>query len=77
MGYSWGRPYFTNVYTVRQGPGWADYRMSALVESTFYDLETDQPVWRIVTETKDTEHADTADDIARQIASEMRSAGLN
>ena len=77
MGYSWGRPYFTNVYTVRQGPGWADYRMSALVESTFYDLETDQPVWRIVTETKDTEHADAADDIARQIASEMRSAGLN
>ncbi|MFC1796654.1 hypothetical protein ACFL1V_06115 [Pseudomonadota bacterium] len=77
MGYSWGRPYFTNVYTVRQGPGWADYSMSALVESTFYDLETDQPVWRIVTETKDTEHADTADDIARQIASEMRSAGLN
>jgi len=77
MGYSWGRPYFTNVYTVRQGPGWADYRMSVLVESSFYDLETEEPVWRIVTETKDTEHADTADDIARQIASEMRSAGLN
>ena len=77
MSYGWGRPYFTNVYTIRQGPGWADYRMSALVESSFYDLETEQPVWRIVTETKDTEHADTADDVARQIASEMRSAGLN
>ncbi len=77
MSYGWGRPYFTNVYTVRQGPGWADYRMSALVESSFYDLETEQPVWRIVTETKDTEHADAADDIARKIASEMRSAGLN
>lgn len=77
MAYSWGRPYFTNVYTVRQGPGWADFRMSALVESSFYDLETEQPVWRIVTETKDTEYADTADDVARAIASEMRSAGLN
>ena len=77
MSYGWGRPYFTNVYTIRQGPGWADYRMSALVESSFYDLETEEPVWRIVTETKDTEHADTADDVARQIASEMRSAGLN
>jgi len=77
MSYGWGRPYFTNVYTVRQGPGWADYRMSALVESSYYDLETEQPVWRIVTETKDTEHADAADDIARKIASEMRSAGLN
>ena len=77
MAYSWGRPYFTNVYTVRQGPGWADFRMSALVESSFYDLETEQPVWRIVTETKDTEYADTADDVARAVASEMRSAGLN
>ena len=77
VGYGWGRPYFTNVYTVRQGPGWADYQMSALVESSFYDMETEQPVWRIVTETKDTEHADAADDIARIIASEMRSAGLN
>ena len=77
MVYNWGRPYFTNVYTVRQGPGWADYRMSAYVESSFYDLETEKPVWRIVTETKDTEHADTADDVARKIASQMRSAGLN
>ena len=77
MVYNWGRPYFTNVYTVRQGPGWADYRMSAYVESSYYDLETEKPVWRIVTETKDTEHADTADDVARKVASEMRSAGLN
>ena len=77
MVYNWGRPYFTNVYTVRQGPGWADYRMSAYVESSFYDLETEKPVWRIVTETKDTEHADTADDVARKVASEMGSAGLN
>lgn len=79
-GGGWGRPYmtgFTEVYTIRQGPGWADYRMSALVESSYYDLETEKPVWRIVTETKDTEHSDAASDIAGKIASEMRSSGLN
>lgn len=78
--YSWGRPYFTgftDVYTVRQGPGWADYRETMYVESSFYDLETELPVWRIVTLTKDLEHADAASDIARKMASEMRSAGLN
>jgi len=80
MGYSWGRPYFTgmtNVYTVRQGPGWADYKTTAYVESTYYDLETEDPVWRIVTFTKDVEHTDGARDIANKVASEMRSAGLN
>jgi hypothetical protein len=80
MGYSWGRPYFTgftDVYTVRQGPGWADYKTSAYVESSYYDIETQEPVWRIVTETKDTEYADTAVDVAKKIASQMKSAGLN
>jgi hypothetical protein len=77
VGYSWGRPYFTNVYTIRKGPGWADYKMSAFVESSYYDIETEEPIWRIVTETKDTEHADTAMDIAKAIASQMKSAGLN
>ena len=79
-GYGWGRPYFTgfsDVYVVRQGPGWADFQTTALVESTYFDLETEQPVWRIVTETKDTEYSDTARDVAGHVASEMRSAGLN
>lgn len=80
MAYSWGRPYFTgmtNVYTVRQGPGWADVRNTAYVESSYYDLETEEPIWRIVTLTKDTEHTDGARDIAQKIASEMRSSRLN
>ncbi len=78
--YSWGRPYFTgytDVYTIRQGPGYADFKTSALVESSYYDIETEQPIWRIVTETKDTEHTDTAVDIAKKIASQMSAAGLN
>lgn len=80
MGYSWGRPYFTgftDVYTVRKGPGWSDFRTYAFVESSYYDMETEIPVWRIVTETKDTEHSDAAREIGKKIASEMRSAGLN
>ena len=77
VGYSWARPYFTDVYVINQGAGYSDFRMTAYVESSYYDLETQQPVWRIVTYTKDVEHTDAADDIAHQIASEMRSAGLN
>lgn len=79
MTYSWGRPYFTgftDVYTVRQGPGWADFSTSAYVESSYYDMDTEEPIWRIVTRTKDTEHADAASDIAHEIARQMRSAGL-
>jgi hypothetical protein len=77
--YSWGRPYFTgysDVYTVRQGPGYADFRTTAYVESSYYDLDTEQPMWRIVTYTKDVEHTDAARDIAKKMASEMRSVVL-
>jgi hypothetical protein len=76
-GYSWGQPYFVDVYTVRKGPGYADFQTFAFVESSYYDMETKMPVWRIVTETKDTEHSDAAKEIGGKIASEMRSAGLN
>lgn len=75
-GYAWGTPYFTNVYTVQQGPGYSDFERSALVESSYYDLKTEQPIWRIVTETKDTEHSDAAVEIAKKIKSQMRSSGL-
>ena len=79
MASSWGRPYFTGfteVYTVRQGPGWADFRTNAYVESSYYDMDTEEPIWRIVTFTKDVEHTDGVRDIAQQIASQMRSSGL-
>ena len=78
--YNWGYPYFTgftDVYTVRQGSGYADVRQTAYVESSFYDMETGEPVWRIVTYTKDMEHTDAVRDIGKQVASEMRKAGLN
>ena len=75
-GYAWGTPYFTNVYSVQQGPGYTDFQSDAIVESSYYDLKTRQPYWRLVTETKDTEHSDAAKEIAKKIKSQMRSSGL-
>ncbi len=75
-GYAWGSPYFTNVYSVQQGVGYSDFERSAIVESSYYDLKSRQPVWRIVTETKDTEHSDAARQIAKKIKSQMSSSGL-
>jgi hypothetical protein len=75
-GYNWGQPYFTDVYSVQQGPAITDFSQSALVESSYYDLETQEPIWRLVTETKDLEHSDAAIAIAKKINSEMKKAGL-
>lgn len=75
-GYNWGRPYFTDVYSVQQGPTISNFSQSALVESSYYDLETQEPVWRIVTVTKDVEHSDAAVAIAKKIKSQMGKAGL-
>lgn len=76
LGYSWSRPYFTDVYTIRKGPGWADFQTIAYVETSYYDMDTEKPGWRIVTKTKDLEHSDAAVDIGKKVASEMRSTGL-
>lgn len=77
IGYNWARPYFVDVYTIHQGPDIVNFQMNAYVESSYYDLETKKPVWRIVTEVKDVEHTDAARDVAKKIASEMKSARLD
>lgn len=76
-GYSWVTPYFVDVHAVRQGADIVSFEQTVFVESSYYDMETERPVWRIVTSTRDLEHTDAARDIAGKIASEMRSAGLN
>jgi len=75
-GYNWGQPYFTDVYSVQKGPGYADFSQSALVESSYYDLTAQVPVWRIVTETTDLEHSDAAIAIAKKINTAMKKSGL-
>lgn len=76
-GYSWTTPYFVDVYTVRQGADIISTTQTVFVESSYFDMQSKLPVWRIVTKTQDIEHTDAATDIAGKIASEMRSAGLN
>ncbi|HLF29742.1 MAG TPA: hypothetical protein VI566_01790 [Xanthomonadales bacterium] len=75
-GYSWGTPYFTDVYVVHKGEGYSDFTRSATVESSYYDLKSKQPVWRLVTLTKDLEHSDAAKQIGKKIASQMKASGL-
>lgn len=79
VAYNWAYPYFTgftDVYTVIQGPGYTEFQTTAYVETSYYDLVTEKPAWRLVTYSKDVEHSDTASSVAKEAAREMRSAGL-
>ena len=77
MGYGWASPYFVDVYEVTRGEDIHDFTIITYVESSYHDLENEQAVWRIITETKDIEHTDTAAAVAGKIAHEMSSSGLN
>ena len=77
LGYSWASPHFVSVYEIRRGDEIAAFKTSAYVESSYHDLRNGNAVWRIITQTKDTEHADTAESVARHIASQMSKFGLN
>lgn len=79
MGYSyygWGQPYFVDVYSIHKAEDIHDFTLTTYVETSYYDLENGQSVWRMVTQTKDVEHTDAARDIAVKIASQMSAAGL-
>ena len=78
MGYgysNWGQPYFVDVYSVQKGEGYSEFVRTAWVETSFYDLESRQAIWRIVTETKDVEHSDATKGIGKRIATQMRKSG--
>lgn len=77
VGYGWGAPYTVSVYSIHRGEDIHDFTLITYVESSYHDLETQQAVWRIITETKDVEHTDTAAAVAGKIAHQMSSAGLN
>ena len=77
LGYSWAAPHFVSVYEIRRGDEIAAFKTSAYVESSYHDLRNGNAVWRIITQTKDTEHTDTAEAVARHIASQMSKFGLN
>jgi hypothetical protein len=78
MGYgysNWGQPWFVDVYSVQKGEGYSDYTRTAWVETSYYDLESREAVWRIVTETRDIEHSDATKGIGKRIAAQMRKTG--
>lgn len=76
VGYGWAQPYFVDVYSVHKAEDIHDFTLTTYVETSYYDLESEQSVWRIVTRTKDVEHTDAARDIAGKIATQMSTAGL-
>ena len=77
VGYGWASPYFVDVYEITRGDDINQFTTIAYVESSYHDLRKNYAIWRIITETKDTEHADTAEAVAGKIASQMSRYGLN
>lgn len=77
IGYGWASPYFVDVYEITRGDDINQFTTVAYVESSYHDLRKNYAIWRIITETNDTEHADTAEAVAGKIASQMSRYGLN
>ena len=76
VGWGWAEPAFVNVYTVQHGEDPVDFQLQVWIETSYFDLDANQVVWRIITETKDIEHTDTAIDIANRAATQMAEVGL-
>lgn len=76
-GYGWAVPYSVDVYTIKRGENIDQFTEIAYIESSYHDLRKEYAVWRIITETKDVEHADTALAVAGKIANQMSKYGLN
>ena len=77
IGYGWAAPYFVDVYEVTRGENIDQFTTITYIESSYHDLRKEYAIWRIITETKDVEHTDTAAAVAGKIASQMSKYGLN
>lgn len=75
MYYDWFSTGFTNVYSVQEGPGYADVSVDVFIETTYIGLETGEPSWHIVTKTKDPQYRDVAAAVSGRIISQLRKAG--
>jgi hypothetical protein len=69
----WYRPYFYDVYTVREGPGYAEKTTELMLETTYVDVRRVERVWSMVTESKDIEFQDLAGKLGSRIVKQMRS----
>jgi hypothetical protein len=70
----WYSPYFYDVYTVREGPGWEDRTTEVMMETLYVDVRRIERVWSIVTESKDLEYQDVAARLSDRIVKQMKRA---
>lgn len=70
----WYRPYFYDVYTVREGPGWTDRTTELMIETMYVDVRRIERVWSMVTESKDIEYQDVAVRLSDRIVKQMKRA---
>ena len=68
----WYSPYFYDVYTVREGPGWEDRTTEVMMETLYVDVRRIERVWSIVTESKDIEYQDVAARLSDRIVKQMK-----
>ncbi len=71
----WYSPYFYDVYTVREGPGWQDKTTELMLETVYVDVRRIERVWSIVTQTENLEYQDVAGKLTGRIISQMKRAG--
>jgi hypothetical protein len=74
-GYGWYYPHYYDVYTVREGPGYAEKTTELRLETTYVDVARLERVWSVVTESKDLEYQDVAGKLTERVISQMKKAG--
>lgn len=68
----WYSPYFYDVYTVREGPGWEDRTTELMLETLYVDVRRIERVWSMVTQSKDIEYQDVAARLSDRIVKQMK-----
>lgn len=68
----WYSPYFYDVYTVREGPGWTDRTTELMLETVYVDVRRIQRVWSMVTQSEDIEYQDVAARLSDRIVKQMK-----
>ncbi len=68
----WYTPYFYDVYTVREGPGFAEQTTVLYLETTYIDVRKIERVWSLVTKSEDTEYQDVAARLTDRVITQMR-----
>lgn len=72
--YGWYSPHFYDVYTVREGPGYAQETSVLYLETTYVDVRRIERVWSMVTRSEDIEYQDVAARLTDRVISQLRAA---